>query len=130
VIVVDASALLELLLRTPKAAALDALLLDPATQLHAPHLIDVEILETLRRLTLGRAITSQRAELALQDAGLLVIERHAHVDLGRRTWALRDSLTACDALYVVLAEALEAPLVTCDARLARAHGHRARITVV
>jgi hypothetical protein len=55
---------------------------------------------------------------------------HADLDLLGRTWRLRDNVTAYDALYVALAEAIEAPLVTCDGLLARALGHRARIEVI
>jgi predicted nucleic acid-binding protein len=129
-IVVDASAVLELLLQTPKAARLAALALRPEEQLHAPHLIDVEITQAMRRMVLARELTSRRAGQALDDYNQLVIERHDHRDLIGRAWQLRDALTAYDGVYVALAEALDSVLLTCDARLARAHGHRARITAV
>jgi predicted nucleic acid-binding protein len=129
-IVVDASALLELLLRTNKAPQLEALLLTADEQLHAPHLIDVEVVQALRRLVLAKSLTRQRAELALEDLSHLVIERHAHPDLVQRAWQFRSAITIYDGVYVALAEALEAPLVTCDVKLARAHGHDATITQV
>jgi predicted nucleic acid-binding protein len=129
-IVVDASAVLELLLQTPKAARLAALALRPEEHLHAPHLIDVEITQAMRRMVLARELTSRRAEQALDDYNRLVIERHDHRDLIGRAWQLRDALTAYDGVYVALAEALDSVLLTCDSRLARAHGHRARIAAV
>lgn len=129
-IVADASAVLELLLRTPKASALDELLLSGAARLHAPHLIDVEVTQTLRRLTLSDDLAEYRAVQAINDFQGIRIERHPHADLVMRAWQLRTALTAYDAMYVALAEALDAPLVTCDARLARVHGHTAIIQAV
>jgi predicted nucleic acid-binding protein len=130
VIIADASAVLELLLRTPKAQVLDELLLSSTARLNAPHLIDVEVAQTLRRLALSGDLVERRAIQALDDFRGVRIERHPHVDLMRRAWQLRTTLTAYDAMYVALAEALDSPLVTCDARLARAHGHRAVIQAV
>lgn len=129
-IVVDASAVLELLLGTERAERVAARLLAPDERLDAPHLLDIEVGQALRRLAQLNAITALRAEEALADFASLVIERHAHRELLPRIWQLRDSLTAYDAAYVVLAEALDAPVLTCDAKLGRAHGHRARIEVV
>lgn len=129
-IVVDASAVLELLLRTAKAAALDSLLLAGQQRLHAPHLLDVEIAQTLRRLQLAGDITPRRATQALEDFRAILIERHGHTDLLGRAWQLREAITAYDSMYVALAEGLDAPLVTCDARLARAHGHAATVTLI
>lgn len=129
-IVVDASAVLELLLRTPKAEVLDKRLLSATARLHAPHLIDVEVTQTLRRLTLSGDLGERRAVQAIDDFRGILIERHTHTDLVGRVWQLRTALTAYDAMYVALAEALDSPLVTCDARLARAHGHGAVIQTV
>jgi predicted nucleic acid-binding protein len=129
-IVIDASAALELLLQTPKGVAVGDLALATEERLHAPHLIDVEVAQTLRRLTLGKNLTASRAEEALADFGLLALERHEHYSLMSRAWELREGLTAYDAIYVALAEALDAPLLTCDAKLSRAHGHSARITLI
>jgi predicted nucleic acid-binding protein len=130
VIVADASALLELLLRTPKAEVLDEQLLSSAARLHAPHLVDVEVAQALRRLALGGDLGERRALQAIEDFRGIRIERHPNADLVRRAWQLRNALTAYDAMYVALAEALDSPLVTCDARLARAHGHGAVIKLV
>ena len=129
-IVIDASAALELLLQTQKGMAVGDLALTTHERMHAPHLIDIEVTQTLRRLTLGKHLAVNRAEEALVDFSMLAVERHEHRSLMNRVWELREGLTAYDAVYVALAEALDAPLLTCDARLSRAHGHRARITAV
>ncbi len=129
-IVLDASAAIELVLRTPLAERIAARTLHPAQQLHAPELIDIEVTQTLRRLAQSAALEPARAGLALADFADLAIERHAHGALLRRIWSLRAAMTAYDAAYVALAEALAAPLLTCDARLARAHAHGAEIELV
>lgn len=128
-IVVDASAILELILRTSRAESVGARALAADEQLHAPHLLDVEIAQALRRLVQLRSITTERAEQALDDFDGVFIERHAHRELVRRIWQLRGSVTAYDGAYVALAEALDAPLLTCDSKLGRSHGHRAKIEV-
>jgi predicted nucleic acid-binding protein len=129
-IVIDASALLEILLQTPRADQLMGRALEPSERMHAPHLLDVEVTQVLRRLAQRKEITAARAEQALDDLNNLVVERHEHQTLVRRIWQLRDSLTAYDCAYVALAEALEAPLLTCDSKLAGAHGHHATIELV
>ena len=95
--------------------------------LHAPHLLDVELLHALRRLVRTGQLTQERAADARADFAELTVVRYGHQPLADRAWDLRDSLTAYDATFVALAEALEVPLVTCDARLARASGHRAAV---
>jgi predicted nucleic acid-binding protein len=129
-IVVDASAVIEILLQTSLAPRLMLRALDPAERLHAPHLLDIEVAHVLRRLVLQKQITAVRGELAVEDLGKLVIERHSHESLLARIWQLRDSLTSYDAAYVSLAEALQAPLLTCDGKLAGAHGHSATIELI
>ena len=129
-IVVDASAILEILLNTPTGSNVAARLSAPRETLHAPHLLDVEVTQVLRRYALAGNLDESRGDQALVDLGSLPIERYPHGELLERIWQLRDSLTAYDAAYVVLAEALEAPVVTCDARLSRAHGHEARIELI
>jgi predicted nucleic acid-binding protein len=130
VIVADASAAPEILLRTSKARVLDDLLLSSGAALHAPQLIDVEVTQALRRLVLSGDLDELRAAQAIDDLRGIRIERHAHGDFVRRAWQLRSATTACDAMYVALAEALEAPLVTCDVKLSRARGHGAVIRAV
>jgi predicted nucleic acid-binding protein len=127
VIVVDASALLEFLLQTPLGARVEARLLRDEEELHAPHLVDVEVAQGLRRLVRTGEVSADRAAGAIADLADLDLHRHAHLDLLARAWRLRENLTAYDAVYVALAEALDAPLVTCDTPFAKAPGHRARI---
>lgn len=129
-IVIDASALLEILLRTDRADRLMERAFSASEQMHAPQLLDIEITQVLRRLTRQKEITVARAEQALRDLADLVVERHEHQALVQRIWQFRDSLSAYDGAYVALAEALAAPLLTCDAKLAGAHGHRATIELV
>jgi predicted nucleic acid-binding protein len=130
VIVVDASALLELLLQTPLGRRIEARLFRDDDELHAPHLVDVEVLQGLRRLVRTGEVSPSRAEEAIADLTDLDLNRHAHVDLAGRVWKLRDNISAYDAMYVALAEAIRAPIVTCDTPLARAPGHRAQVEVV
>lgn len=129
-IVADASAFLELVLRTGRAERIGARTLAAGETLHAPHLVDVEVLQTLRRLLRQGQVDVERAEHALDDFRDLLVERHAHADLLPRIWQLRESVSAYDASYIALAEALDAPLVTCDAKLARSHGHSAEIELI
>jgi predicted nucleic acid-binding protein len=129
-IVLDASALLEVLLRAPLAERLMDRALEASERMHAPHLLDVDVTQVLRRLVHRKEITVERAEQALEDLARLVIERHEHQSLVDRVWQLRDSISAYDGVYVALAEALDAPLLTCDAKLAGAHGHHAKMELV
>jgi predicted nucleic acid-binding protein len=129
-IVVDASALLEFLLQTSLGARVEARLFGEEDELHAPHLLDVEIAQGLRRLVRTGEVSSGRAEEAIADLTDVDLHRHAHLDLLARAWKLRDNISAYDGLYVALAEAIEAPIITCDSPLAKAPGHRARIEVI
>lgn len=129
-IVVDASAAIEALLRTPAAEAVAARLFGADETLHAPHLIDVEVAHVLRRYAVSRAIEPTRCETALLDWADFPLRRHPHDFLLVRIWELRGHLTAYDAAYVALAEILDAPLVTRDRRLAAVTGHRARVELV
>jgi len=125
VIVLDASVVVELLLGTSRALAVIDVLEDDTQTVHAPHLLDVEVLSVLRRLVLRGVISAQVARHALDDYQALGIERHDHDLLLDRAWAMRDNVTAADAMYVALAEALPARLLTFDARLSSAPGLRA-----
>jgi predicted nucleic acid-binding protein len=98
--------------------------------LHARHLLDVEVAQVFRRHVAQGAITASRAEEALQDLLDLRLLRYPHGLLLPRAWELRDNLTAYDAVYVALAEALDATLLTCDRKLASAPGHHARIEII
>ena len=129
-IVVDASALLEFLLQTSLGARVEARLFRDGDELHAPHLLDVEVVQGLRRLVRTGEVAPGRADEAIADLIDLDLHRHAHVDLLARAWKLRDNVSAYDAMYVALAEAIEATIVTCDGPLAKAPGHHARIDVI
>jgi predicted nucleic acid-binding protein len=128
-IVVDASALLEVLLRTAAAAEVETRLFGGDT-LHAPHLLDLEVAQVLRRYERAGELTARRAGEALADLAAFRIERYPHHLFLPRVWALRQNATAYDACYLALAEALDAPLVTRDRRLAKVPGHGARVEVV
>jgi predicted nucleic acid-binding protein len=125
VIVLDASAVLEMLLRRPLAEWVEELILSGSKTLHSPHLIDLEIAQALRRYTFSRELTARRADEAIGDFLSLPITKYPHDLFLRRIWKLHASLTAYDAAYVALAEALSAPLLTCDQHLARSQGHSA-----
>lgn len=129
-IVIDASAVLEVLLRTPAASSVEARLYQAGQTLHAPHLIDVEVAQVLRRYAATNQIDAQRYRIALDDWLLFPVSRYSHEVLLPRVWDLRANITAYDAVYVALAEALDAPLITRDGRLAGAFGHAAKIELV
>jgi predicted nucleic acid-binding protein len=97
--------------------------------IHAPDLLDVEFQHGLRRLVISGAISEDRAADARMDFADLTIVRYPHVSLAARMWELRHNVTAYDAAFITLAETLAVPLVTCDARLARAPGHAATVEV-
>jgi len=117
VVVVDASAVLDILLNPLEHERLRERLF--RSEMHAPHLIDLEVLQVLRRYTLTREMADERAQAAIVIYRALPIERHSHEVLMQRVWELRSNLTAYDAAYVALAELLGAPLVTTDRRLAK-----------
>jgi predicted nucleic acid-binding protein len=129
-IVVDASAVLEALLRTPAAESVERRMFDSRRTLHAPHLLDVEIAQVLRRYARAGEIDRDRGAAALSDLADLPLRRYPHDFLLPRVWELRNNLTAYDAVYVALAEALDAPLLTRDQRLAAAARHHARVELV
>jgi predicted nucleic acid-binding protein len=130
VIVVDASAALEVLLQTPAAPRIEAHLFAPGETLHTPHLLDLEVVHVLRRYEAARLIDAQRGQEALDDLAAWPLTRYPHDLFLVRIWALRHNLTAYDAAYVALAETLQVTLVTCDMRMAASVGHRATIALV
>lgn len=129
-IVLDASAVLELLLRGPGAAAVETAIASDQESLHAPHLLDLEVVQVLRRYHAKGLIDSARAALALEDLQALGITRYAHEPMLERIWQLRANTTAYDAAYLALAEGLAAPLLTFDERLAKAPGNRAQVRLL
>ena len=129
-IVLDASAAVEWLLVRPGAPAVAGRLRDPETTAHAPSLLGVEVTAALRGLVLGGHATPERASLAMSDLASADITLHDPTPLLPRAWELRGNLTPYDAVYVALAEALAARLVTADARIARAPELGATVDVV
>src|SRR5205823_9393996 len=121
---------LEVLLRTPTAKAVEDRLFAPRQTLHAPHLVDVEVAQVVRRYVARDEIDGERGRMALADLADFPLRRYPHDFLLPRIWDLRNNLTAYDAVYVALAEALDAPLLTRDQRLAAAAGHHARVELV
>lgn len=127
-IVLDASAAVDFILRIrPQAERIASRISRLGETLHAPHLVDGEVLQVLRRYELRGIVTPERADEALGLYRDILLVRYPLAQLIDRIWALRYNLSAFDAAYLALAEALEAPLLTTDTRLARARGHRARI---
>jgi predicted nucleic acid-binding protein len=130
VIVLDASAVIELLLNTDHGSLVRHWIADPSQSLHAPHLLSVEVAQVLRRYVVSRSIDTETAVAALEDLAALDVARYAHEPLLARVWELRDNVTAYDAVYLALAEVLDAPLLTFDRRLATAPGHDASVELV
>jgi predicted nucleic acid-binding protein len=130
VIVLDASVVVAWLLRLSAADPVEAYLADPSVDPHAPHLLDLEVAQVLRRLAAAGRISPRRGAQALDDLGDLDLVRHPHDVLLPSIWRLRSNLTAYDAAYVALAEALTAPLATLDAKLAAAPGHQAEVLLL
>ncbi len=129
-IVIDASAVLDFLLRTPRGIQVERHLLEEPEPLNAPHLIDLETAQVLRRYTMTGKITQTRAHEALMDFIDLPIERYPHEPFLFRIWELRHTLTCYDAAYVVLAECLQATLITSDQRLSAAPVPGLKIEVI
>ncbi|MGH7552501.1 MAG: type II toxin-antitoxin system VapC family toxin [Longimicrobiales bacterium] len=128
-IVIDASAILEVLLRTGAAAAIEARLFGGET-LHAPHMLDLEVAQVLRRYERAGELGARRGREALDDLEAFSIERYPHYLFLQRIWSLRANATAYDACYLALAEALDAPLLTTDRRMAGVPGHDAYVEVI
>jgi predicted nucleic acid-binding protein len=126
---VDASAILEILLQTSAARRVSRVVFAAGQTLHAPHLIDLEIAQVLRRYVRSASISADRGAEALSDFLDLPITRYPHFVLLTRVWEMRHNLTSYDAAYLALAEALDAPLITRDRALART-GSRAQVELI
>ncbi len=126
----DASAAVAVLLNLGPAAGNIRLRTSlPGENLHVPHLFDVEVLHVLRRHSLRGTLSRQRESAAMAGLHDMRLSRYSHTVFIDRIWELKNTLSAYDAAYVALAETLSAPLVTTDARLARAPGIRAEVEV-
>lgn len=128
-IVVDASAVLEVLLQTERGRSLEGRLFG-GEGLSAPHLLDLEVAQVLRRHARRGVLAASRGEGALRDFQDLRIQRYPHHLFLGRIWALRENATAYDAAYLALAEALDVPLLTTDRKLAEVPGHDGVVEVV
>jgi len=129
VIVLDASAAIDWLLQTPVGRRIENRIYARGESLHAPHLIDLEIAQVLRRLVREGSISESRAGAAIDDLLALRITRYPHSVLLPGIWRCRKNLSAYDAVYVALAEEIGAPLLTRDRRLASAPSHAALVEV-
>lgn len=129
-IVLDASAAVDWLLQTAAGRKVENRIFSRNESLHAPHLLDLEVAQVLRRLARQEVISTRRAEEAVRDLVDLRVNRYAHAVFLPRIWQLRHNLSAYDAAYVVLAEQLGATLLTRDQRLAAAAGHAATVEVL
>ncbi len=127
-IIIDASAAVEILIRTPISIKIAKNIIDE--DIHVPHLIDVEVTNALRRLTQVGGLELGVAEMALDGLCDWPLIRHEHTELLSRAWELRNSVSVYDACYVALAETLNAPLLTFDGKLSRSHGHHAKIELL
>ena len=126
-IVLDASAALDWLLQTSAGQRIETRIYSQHESLHAPHLLDLEVAQVLRRLVREGAVSAHRVDQAIEDLLDLRITRYPHFLLLPRIWQLRHNLSAYDAAYVALAERLGARLLTRDSRLASASGHAALV---
>ena len=120
--VLDASVVIELVLGTRTGARLRQRLADPRISLHSPELVDLEVLNALRRFMRLRTVAADRVAAAIERLDGLDLRRHRHGPMLRRIWSWRANLTTYDAAYVALAEVLDAPLLTADERLANVPG--------
>jgi predicted nucleic acid-binding protein len=126
-IVLDASATVDWLLQTPAGRHIEHRMYSARESLHAPHLLDLEVTQVLRRLVREGTVSANRADEAVRDLMDLRLTRYPHFVLLPRVWQLRHNFSAYDAAYIGLAEKLGASLITRDARLSAAPGHAATI---
>jgi len=129
-VVLDASVLVEFLRWSPAGESVADELVLTGSSVHTPHLAGVEVLSAFRSLVSRAEVSVERAEMAIDDLMNLPMTRHPVEPFLPRIWALRMNLTAYDATYVALAEALDVPLLTADRRLAQASGNNAAIQLV
>lgn len=117
-------------MRTSLGQRVSAQIADPDEMLIAPHLIDAEVSQGLRKFVSIGDISAERGRESLREFLLLGIQRFEHTALLARVWDLRSTTTAYDPMYLALAEALEAPLITTDAKFERTPGHIAAVITV
>jgi len=127
VIVVDASVVVDAITGSDRHAERIRDRLEQEDELAAPHLLDLEVLQALRRLVHRGELTAERGTAGVQDLAELALSRFAHEPFIDRIWELREMLSGCDAAYLALAEAIAIPLVTCDAALASVAGESVEV---
>ena len=125
-IVLDTSAAVEFVTSRTHGAWVEEQL-GTGRSIHAPHVLDVEVVGVLRRLVRERRLSARRADAALRDFASLAVARYSHVPLLARMWSLRENARAADAAFIALAEMLDANLVTTDLRIADVPGIEARV---
>lgn len=130
IVVADASAIVDILIGARNAPALRGRLFNRDVEVHAPHLLDIEVMHAIRRRFRIGETSTERAQQAISSFQILPIERHSHEILLDRIWQLRENLAAYDAAYVALAQILDTVVITTDPRLARAPGMSRYIHVV
>src|SRR5258708_4043883 len=126
-IVLDASVVVEMLVKSPHGESFTEVLEAGDQHWIVPHLLDLEVANALRNLTAGRKLDPHTTQQLLTKLALLPAERYAHTSLLGRIWELRHNFTAYDAAYIALAEATNSVLYTSDEKLCK--GHRARVTL-
>lgn len=126
-IVLDASAMLEWLLRTPCGLQIRKRALPSIDYIYAPHLVYIETVQSLRKSVRVQTIPQIRGQEAVDDLLDFPLNVYDHHPFLPRIWALRNNASAYDAAYIALAEKLGAPLITCDSKLASIPGHSATI---
>ena len=129
-IVLDASAAIDWLLRTPAGIKVDQRIYSRSESVHVPHVLDLEVAQVLRRFVRDGSLSSGRADAALQDLMDVRFTRYPHWQLLPRIWQLRHNLTAYDGAYLALAELLNAPLITRDRKVSSAPGHHAQVELL
>jgi predicted nucleic acid-binding protein len=129
VIVLDASALVDWLLQTVPGRQIGARIFSHSETLHAPHVVDLEVAQVMRRMVREAVVSPQRADVVIQDLLDLRLTRYPHFLLLPHIWRMRHNLSAYDASYIALTEHLGATLITRDARLASSPGRRVRIEI-
>ena len=124
-IVVDASIVVELIGNGPLVATIFERLAQSDESFIAPHLLDVEVMSAVRRLSRTGRLDSHRSNEIIQQLLALPVERYPHLPMLDRIWQLRHNFTCYDAAYIALAEATNSTLYTLDAKLCK--GHRAKV---
>lgn len=129
-VVVDASVLVAFYAADDPRRGTVLMHLTSGRALFAPAHLDVEVVSALRGLARGNSVLDRKVPDALRHLAGLAVRRVPLAPLLNRMWELRENVTAYDAAYVALAERLDAPLVTCDARLSAASGIRCAIDLI